>query len=193
MIKRFEAQLKTWLEHNANSWLAQVALFVVAFLEASVFPVPPSIILLGMVGFGGRSRWIYLATLTTVASVLGGVFGYLIGSVLYDTLGIWIIDTYNLADDIARIGALFESHAFWANFVAAFTPIPYKAFTIASGFFSISLIPFIVASIIGRGLRFFIVAYFGDFFHDHFMRNFSTYAIGGTTAATLLILFFVLF
>ena len=191
-MKRFEAVLKDWLEHNADSWMAQVVLFLVAFLEASVFPVPPSVVLLGMVGFGSRARWIYLAALTTAASVLGGVFGYIIGSVLYDTLGIWIIETYNLADDIARIGSLFETHAFLANFIAAFTPIPYKAFTIASGFFAISIVPFIIASIIGRGLRFFIVAFFGNVLHEHFMKYFMQYAVGGVAAATALILMIVL-
>ena len=192
-MRNLELKLKHWLEHNADSGFAQVVLFVVAFLEASVFPLPPSIVLLGMVGFGGRSRWIYLATLTTLASVLGGIFGYLVGSVLYDTLGIWIIETYNLTDDVARIGELFAKHAFFANFIAAVTPIPYKAFTIASGFFAINIIPFILASLIGRGLRFYVVAYFGDFFHEHFMKHFALYAILGTVAAVALILFFVLF
>lgn len=191
-MKQLEAQLKRWLEHNADSWMAQVVLFIIAFLEASVFPVPPSIVLLGMVGFGGRTRWVYLATLTTLASVLGGIFGYIIGSVLFDTVGVWVIDTYNLADDVVRIGEMFESHAFLANLIAAFTPIPYKAFTIASGFFAISLVPFVLASIIGRGTRFFIVAFFGDILHEHFMRYFTIYATVGTLAAIAIILALVL-
>lgn len=189
----FEQKARSWMETHADSPQALFILSVIAFLESSIIPLPPSAFMIGMIALGERRRWIYLATLTTVMSVVGGLFGYLIGSVLYDTIGRWIVEQYHLADDISRLGVLFSNNAFTANFIGAFTPIPYKAFTIASGFFSINIVIFVIASVIGRGLRFFIVAYLAKVFGEHVARSVFRYFALATLLALLIIVLIVVF
>ena len=190
--RHYQERARVWMETHADTKIAQGILAVVSFFEASILPLPPSTVLLAMVVLGKKHRWIYLALLTTVTSVLGGLFGYIIGSVLYDTLGQWIIAQYHLSDEITHIGTLFADNAFWALFVAAFTPIPYKAFTLAGGFFSINILVFIVASFIGRGLRFIIVAYFGKIFGRHVTESLFKYFAVATVLSLIIIGFFVL-
>lgn len=192
ILSDIEKKTHAWMEQHADSWQAQVLLSVVAFLEASVVPLPPSMLLLAMVALGDRRRWLYLATLTTLASVLGGLFGYFIGAVLYDTLGRWIIEHYGLMREIAKLGMLFERHALLANFTGAFTPIPYKAFTIASGFFSINILIFTFASILGRGLRFFVLAYLAKVYGEHLSHTVIRYATFLTLLAIVLAGVFVM-
>jgi len=175
-LKNIEERAKVWLEANADSASAQTLLGVISFLEASILPLPPSTILVGMAALGKKSRWFYLALLTTVTSVLGGLFGYLLGSVLYDSIGKVIIEKYGFVDELARVGELFANNAFFANFVAAFTPIPYKVFTIGSGFFDINPLSFVAASFLGRGLRFFVVAYLAEVFGEHVAKRLFKYA-----------------
>lgn len=138
---------------NAGLWL-----FVVSFAESSFFPIPPDLLLMPIVA-RLRSRWLYYATITTIASVVGGMFGYLIGAVFFNVVGTFLVKTYHLEKELAYVSTLFQQNAFWAIFTAAFTPIPYKLFTIAGGLFHINFVIFIIASILGRGMRFFAVAY----------------------------------
>jgi len=141
---------------------------------------------------GQRHRWLYFATLTTIFSVLGGLFGYLIGFVFYDTVGRFIIEAYDLADEIVMVGVKFEANAFWTILIAAFTPIPYKVFTLAAGFFKIDIWTFIIASIIGRGLRFYLVAWFLNFMEektgDKYIKHVNTLAV---VVAGLVIIYFL--
>ena len=111
-----------------------------------------------------KDRWIYYASLTTITSVLGGVVGYFVGMFLFDVVGVPIIKLYALEAQIEKVGTLFAQNAFLAIFISAFTPIPYKAFTLSAGFFSISFPVFIIASLIGRALRFFGVAFLAQKF-----------------------------
>lgn len=138
---------------NAGRWL-----FLISFAESSFFPIPPDLLLMPIVA-RLRSRWWYYALVTTIASVLGGMFGYLIGSFFFDIVGALLVKTYHLESELQSVSALFQKNAFLAIFTAAFTPIPYKVFTIAGGLFKINFIVFVVASILGRGMRFFAVAY----------------------------------
>jgi len=179
------------MEQHADSPHALWLLSIIAFFESSVFPLPPSALMLGMVALGDRRKWFRLAILTTLMSVAGGLFGYLIGAVLYDTLGRWIIEQYHLVDDITYIGTLFAKNAFWANFTGAFTPIPYKAFTIASGFFSIHILTFTIASVVGRGLRFLILAYLAKVFGEHVAKGVLRYFALITLLALGIIVFVV--
>lgn len=131
-------------------------LMIVAFTESSFFVIPPDVMLAPMSLASPHKAWRY-ATVTTFASVLGGCFGYMIGFAFFVFIKPWIIhfgyySTYQLALH------WFETWGFWVVFVAGFSPIPYKIFTIAAGVFGIHIIPFIIASIIGRGGRFFLVA-----------------------------------
>jgi len=186
-----EERTRAWMQTHADSNLAIILLSFIAFAESSFLPLPPSAFMLGMIALGDRKRWIQLATLTTLMSVAGGLFGYLVGAVFYDTLGIFIIDQYHLADEITYFGGLFAERALLANFIGAFTPIPYKAFTIASGFFAIPLAPFIIASVIGRGLRFFIVGYLAKVFGEHVARSVFRYFTIITLIAIAIILLIV--
>ena len=137
---------------------AEIWLFIISFAESSFFPIPPDFFLMPLTLKRPEKWWKY-ALNTTSASVLGALFGYMIGSLLFNTLGKWFIDLYNLGDYVIKVGELFKENEFLAIFSAAFTPIPYKVFTIAGGLFHINIPILIISSIVGRGGRFFAVAY----------------------------------
>lgn len=170
-LRTIEERTRAWMNRNADAPLTQVALGFISFFEASVLPLPPSSFMITMIALGKRNKWIYLATLTTIMSVLGGLFGYLVGGALYDTVGMWVIERYNLAETIAQVGVSFADNAFLAVFVGAFTPIPYRALTLGGGFFSLDLGVFIGASLVGRGLRFFILAYLAELFGEQVTKH----------------------
>lgn len=141
-----------WSRHRHAPWY----LAGLSFTESSFFPIAPDFMLAPMALARPERAW-RLALLTTVASVLGGLLGYLIGHYAFVFVEPWIqrmgyVDAYQQAQD------WFREWGFWAIFIAAFTPIPYKMFTIAAGVIAMPLAPFVIASCIGRGARFFLVA-----------------------------------
>jgi membrane protein YqaA with SNARE-associated domain len=142
-----------WASHPRAPWY----LGSLSFAESSFFPIPPDIMLAPMSLSNPRRAW-YFAFLTTVTSVLGGLLGYFIGYFLFEELGQPLIDLYNAQEkfDVAR--HWFDEYGIWVVFIAGFSPIPYKLFTVTSGVMSLALLPFLVASAIGRGARFFLVA-----------------------------------
>jgi len=145
------------MERRANTPKARFWLSFFSFADSSFFPIPPDFLLVALL-LSGVKRWAYYAFITTVASIVGGLFGYAIGHLFFDTIGSSIIELYHLHEEVVQVQALYENNAFWAIFVAAFTPIPYKVFTITAGFFHINLLTFIIASIIGRAARFYLVS-----------------------------------
>lgn len=155
---------------NAKWWL-----FGFAFAESSFFPIPPDVILVAILMTRERARAFFYATITTLGSVLGGLLGYAIGYFFFQTVGVWLVHTYHLEIQIEIVRKLFTENAFFAIFVAAFTPVPYKVFTIAAGLFGVSIPTFIIASILGRGGRFFAVATVMKFFGTHIARGFYRY------------------
>lgn len=141
-----------WSRHPHAPWY----LGAMSFAESSFFPIPPDVMLAPMCLADPRRAW-FFALLTTLTSVAGGLFGYAIGYFAMDALLPWLQASsywpaYQTAVD------WFQRWGFWAVFIAGFSPIPYKVFTIAAGALSMLLLPFALASIIGRGLRFFLVA-----------------------------------
>ena len=150
-----------WLYDKAIYWSrhahAPRYLAGLTFAEASFFPIPPDIMLAPMV-MARRERAWYLATLTTGASVLGGLFGYLIGMYLYSQVGERVVDFYHAEEAFIKLHSWFETYGIWVILVAGFTPIPYKLFTITAGILSMTLVPFLLFSFVGRGARFFLVA-----------------------------------
>lgn len=146
-----------WVLGWAESPYGAVALFVLAFVEASVFFVPPDVLLIALC-VGRPRRSLYFATLCTVGSVLGGISGYVIGYQLYELIGRPIIEFYNATEAFQRVGDLYRANLVVALGTAGFTPIPYKVFTIAAGAFSVPFAPFVVISAVSRGARFFLVA-----------------------------------
>lgn len=129
---------------------------VLSFAESSFFPIPPDVMLIPMV-VAKPKNWLNLALLTTITSVLGGILGYFIGLFAFETLEPLIIQ-WGYGDKLELAKTWFTNWGIWVIFAAGFSPIPYKIFTITAGALSMALIPFIFASIIGRGARFFLVA-----------------------------------
>jgi len=150
-------RLYDWVLSWSESPYGTAALFFLSFAESSFFPIPPDVLLIALV-IGSRRRWAWFALVCTLGSVIGGMFGYLIGATLMESVGFRIIAFYHAEDYFRRVETLYQLYDFWIVFAAAFTPIPYKVFTIASGVFSMNLLGFSMVSFFGRGLRFFIVA-----------------------------------
>jgi membrane protein YqaA with SNARE-associated domain len=143
-----------WMLAFADKPHAEKALFGLSFIESSFFPIPPDPLLLAM-GAARPERAIRYAVITTVASVLGALLGYLIGAVLMDTVGVWLLDLYDPNRALwQRVESWYLEYGALALLVAAITPIPYKVFTIASGAIGMALLPFVFFSLIGRGFRF---------------------------------------
>ena len=137
--------------------LALPALGLIAFAESSVFPIPPDLLLIPMV-LAARGRAWLIAGVCTAASVLGGLAGYAIGAFLFDAVGAPVLEFYNAMESFDAARALYNEHGVLIVFTAGFSPIPYKIFTIASGVTGMEPVSFALASLVGRGLRFFIVA-----------------------------------
>ncbi len=146
------AKAMNWSRHPKAAWF----LGGLSFAESSFFPIPPDVMLAPMSLAKPNKAW-YYAFLTTVTSVLGGILGYFIGMFAFDLIEP-ILHDHGYYDRYELAKNWFESWGFWAIFIAGFSPIPYKVFTIASGVIGMAFLPFVIASFIGRGLRFFMVA-----------------------------------
>lgn len=154
MVRRLYDWVLRWAEHPAGVW----ALAVLAFAESSFFPIPPDVLLIALaMGMPRKAFW--FATVCTGASVLGGMFGYLIGSTFWHAL-----DSYFYAyipgfteERFLKVQGWYEQWNFWIVFIAAFTPIPYKVITVSAGVFGINFPLFLVASAVGRAGRFYVV------------------------------------
>ncbi|MEK7309997.1 MAG: YqaA family protein [Planctomycetota bacterium] len=152
-LKRLYNWVLSWAESPWGAW----ALFVLAVTESSFFPIPPDILLIAL-GLSIPAKSFRYALICSVGSVLGGVIGYYIGYGLYETVGSYLVNLYNMQDAFAKISLMYQDNAFMAVAIAGFTPIPYKVFTIAAGVFRVNLGIFIIASVLSRSARFFIVA-----------------------------------
>ncbi len=141
-----------WARHRR----APVYLGALSFAESSFFPIPPDVMLAPMSLARPERAW-YFALLTTLTSVAGGLAGYAIGYFAFEAIAPWLQTTKYWASYETAV-AWFRDYGFWTVFVAGFSPIPYKVFTIAAGALSMALLPFALASAIGRGARFFMVA-----------------------------------
>ena len=153
MLKR----IYDWCIDAAHKPYALWIMGAVSFAESSFFPVPPDVMLIPMALARPKRAW-WFATICTVASVAGGVVGYAIGALLYDSLGHWLIEFYGLG---GKVEAFRASYAEWGAVIIigkGLTPIPYKLVTITSGFAGYNLWLFVLCSIIARGGRFFVVA-----------------------------------
>lgn len=153
MIQRLYNWTLSMAEHPHALWV----LALVSFVESSVFPIPPDILMIPMI-LAAPSRAFVIAGVALVSSVLGGLLGYAIGALAFDTVGQPILQALGKADSMEAFNGRFNDVGFWAVLIAGITPFPYKVITIMSGWTAMPLGTFIVTSIIARGLRFFIVA-----------------------------------
>ena len=154
-----------WVLGWSESKWGEAALFVLAFSESSFFPIPPDVLLIALC-LGNPRRSLRYAAICTVGSVTGALGGYAVGYFLWQTaageytgLAQWGYAHLFSMDKFLEVQQGFEKYNFWAIFTAGFTPIPYKLFTIAAGVFHINIPMFILASIVSRGLRFFLIAW----------------------------------
>ena len=155
--------LKAWVEGFAEKPGAGWALFAIAFAESSFFPIPPDVLLIAL-AISVPAKSFRYALVCSLGSVLGGMFGYLIGLEFYDLVGRKIIEFYSLQEQYAAVKILYDQNAFLAIAIAGFTPIPYKVFTIAAGAFQVSFATLVYASTVSRPARFYLVAALFFFF-----------------------------
>lgn len=147
-------RVMAWSRHrHAPRYLAGLS-----FAESSFFPIPPDVMLAPMAAAQPHSAW-RLAALTTLFSALGGLLGYLIGWLAFEWIGPWL-QQIGYGEELSQAEAWFDTWGVWIVLIAGFSPIPYKLFTVTAGALSMALLPFFIASLVGRGLRFFLVALF---------------------------------
>ena len=158
-------ELPLWLLLSwGNSRWGALALFLFAFAESSFFPIPPDVLLIALC-LGAVARSFRFAAICTAGSILGAMLGYAIGFFAWQTtageytaLAHFFFNHVFSVEAFEKVGALYDQYNFWIVFTAGFTPLPYKIFTITGGLFHINFVMFIIASIISRGLRFFLIA-----------------------------------
>ena len=178
MLKR----IYDWCIAAADKPYALWIMAAVSFAESSFFPIPPDVMLLPMSLARPQRAW-FFAGVCTVASVAGGMVGYTIGALLYDSLGQWLMHIYNLTD---KVETFRQSYAEWGAVIIllkGLTPIPYKLVTITSGFAGYNIWLFILCSIVARGGRFFVLAVllnrYGDFIRAELEKRLTTYVVIG--------------
>ena len=176
--------LYNWTLSLARHKRATQALAAVSFTESSFFPIPPDIMLIPMIIAERTKAWFYGAV-TTIASVIGGMFGYAIGFFLFETIGKPLLDVYGYTEKFASFAGSYNDYGAWIVFIAGVTPIPYKVVTIASGAVGLNIVTFIIASVVARGLRFFAISallyFFGapikDFIEKHLSLVFTLFCV----------------
>lgn len=146
-----------WVLHWAYTPYGPLALFLLAFTESSFFPIPPDVLLIAL-ALGATSKSFRFASICTLGSVFGGMFGYLIGMMFFELIGLKILDFYGFLDKFAMVKEMYLKYDVWFILIAGFTPIPYKVFTIAAGTFGMNFPVFVAVSSLSRGARFFIVS-----------------------------------
>ena len=158
-------KLYNWTLDKSSKKEAPWFLSIVSFAESSFFPIPPDIILIPMV-LAKRAKAFIYASLCTLSSVVGGILGYLIGLLLFNSIGIFLVNFYHLDESLNEFKNYYNTYGAWIVIIAGFTPFPFKVITISSGLFQLNFIIFILCSILSRGARFFLVAgllyFFGE-------------------------------
>jgi membrane protein YqaA with SNARE-associated domain len=154
---RWLHRLYAWTMAQASRPHALWLLALISFVESSVFPIPPDVLLIPMVLAAPHRAWL-IAGVCTISSVAGGMLGYAIGALLFGTIGAPILEFYGYMDKFAEFQASYNEWGGWIVFGAGLTPFPYKVITIASGVTDLSLTTFVIASVLARGMRFFLVA-----------------------------------
>ena len=186
-------RLYHWTVDLGRRPYASLALSLVAFAEASFFPIPPDVVLLPMCIARPRRSFLY-ALNSTVSSAFGGVLGYYIGAYLFDSFGRALLALYHLQSRFDAAKEVLMEYQFLAIFLAALTPVPYKLLTISAGIMNFSLLTVVLASLAGRGLRYFAIAAvvyaLGENAEEYIDRHFEKITLGVGVLLILLYLFF---
>ncbi len=175
-----------WVLHWADSRWGMLALFLLAFAESSFFPIPPDVLLIACcLGLPLRSRLVFrFALICTAGSVLGGIAGYMIGDFAWGSMQDFFIPGVFSQESFDSIGELYSQYNFWVVFTAGFSPLPYKLITISAGVFDVNFVLFIIASIVSRGARFFLISWlimhFGPGIKRFIDKYFNIIALGFT-------------
>jgi membrane protein YqaA with SNARE-associated domain len=156
-VNKLLRRLYDWTLSLAASPHALWVLAAVSFIESSVFPIPPDVLLIPMVIARPRRAWV-IAGVCTAASVVGGAFGYLIGWGLFEQVGQPVLGFYGMEAKFSQFRDAYNAYGAWAVLIAGLTPFPYKVITILSGATGLNFVVFMVASIVARGARFFLIA-----------------------------------
>lgn len=178
-----------WAKHK----FAPAILAALTFAESVFFPIPPDVLLAPMVLAERRKAWFY-ASLTTIASVVGGVAGYALGYYMFEPWIQPLITEWGKQETFDLAVNWFKEWGVWVVFIAGFSPIPYKIFTVSAGFLQMAFLPFLIASAIGRGMRFFLVAgliYLGGEKMEHKLRQWVD-VLGWALVAIIVVLYFML-
>lgn len=188
-IKKLYNWVLKWSDHKHNT----KALSAVAFAESSFFLIPPDVLLITM-GASRPKKSLQYALIATLFSVLGGLFGYWIGMNFWDSVSHLFIGKIIKPEHFELVKTQFTANAFIAIFIAGFTPIPYKVFTLTAGVVGLPLIPFIAGSLLGRSMRFFIISgllfFFGENMKKWIEKHFETFTFV-CTALLIAIIYFV--
>lgn len=185
-----------WMYDKALVWAkhrhAERYLFGLSFTESVIFPIPPDVMLAPMALARPERAW-YLAWLTTMASVLGGIAGYWLGYFLFDSVVLPLVEYSGKQATFELVKHWFEQYGVWVVFIAGFSPIPYKLFTVGAGLMHMAFFPFVIASLIGRASRFFLVAglmYWGGETMQRKLRDIVD-VLGWGTVLVAAILYFI--
>ncbi len=173
---------------NSNYFLG-----IISFIESSFFPIPPDVMIAPM-AIAKKNQYLKIFLIATIFSVFGGIFGYVIGAYFFD-FAMTIVEFYNYEDKVNEIKrAISQGDGFYTwlavLFLAGFTPLPYKVFTITSGLISFNLLTFILISLISRGLRFFIVSFLSSKFGDTFTNYMNKHGQKWFTIMGIIVVFF---
>jgi len=179
-------RLYNWTLDKANHKNAKWYLSIISFAESSFFPIPPDLLLIPM-ALASKTKAIFYAFICTFSSVIGGILGYAIGYYFYNTLGIYIVEFYHLENSFSVFEDYYKEFGILIVLGAGITPFPYKFITIASGVFGLNIFLFFIFSIVGRGLRFYLIAILLYFFGEKIKLIIDKYF------NILTIVFFILF
>ncbi|MBR3502545.1 MAG: DedA family protein [Alphaproteobacteria bacterium] len=183
---QFARKIYDWVIHLSSNKHAVFWLFVVSFVESSFFPIPPDIMLIPMILATPKKAW-KLAFVATIGSVIGAYLGYAIGSFFFDLIAVPILDFYGAMAKFNEFKELYHQYGAWIVFGAGITPFPYKIITIASGVVHLNIAVFTIASIIARGLRFYLIAWLLYKFGEP-MRTFIEKNLGWLSVLFLVLL-----
>lgn len=189
LFSRIFDKVMVWSRHKH----AQYYLGGLSFAEACVLPFPPPDVMLAPMSLANRPRAWWYATLTTMTSALGGLMGYLIGVFFFELISPWLHE-YGYWEKYLAAVSKFNEWGAWAVFIAGFSPIPYKIFTISAGALQMSVIPFVIASLLGRGARFFLVAGLMVWGGEKMEKNLRQYVdiIGWVMVVVVIVIYFIL-